>query len=262
MRRLLTPSPPDPRREAVPVRMAMVEVERALEQVAAAQEGAEAAAAAGGDGADALADVRERRGLYAYRLAVVRTPYSTTFSPSLTSCALCPAGIKQVCLIAGRSHTPDLLHRCCQTVCVVPPAPPQAYEAARELYQRHRGLLGIGGSEWPSLRCVAGCLTGGGWLPGWLGGEWGQEVVPGTRCGWPLTASTVDRCHLQCCSSAGRKPLVVRHFCATVELNSLKVAGICLCRDDLLELASPAPVEQHMRTAQRIMRSYTIFQQF
>lgn len=34
--RLVTPTPPDPRREALPVRMALVEVERQLEHVATA----------------------------------------------------------------------------------------------------------------------------------------------------------------------------------------------------------------------------------
>jgi hypothetical protein len=61
---------------------------------------------------------------------------------------------------------------------------PQAYEDARELFRRHRGLLAIGGSEWPTLR------------------------------------------------------------------------------SDLLELASPGTVAQRMRTTQRMMRSYSIFQQF
>lgn len=67
-RRLVTPAPPDPRREALPVRMAMVEVERALEHVATAEE---AAAAAGAEPEDAVVEAAEQQGLYAYRLAVV-----------------------------------------------------------------------------------------------------------------------------------------------------------------------------------------------
>jgi hypothetical protein len=34
------------------------------------------------------------------------------------------------------------------------------------------------------------------------------------------------------------------------------------CRSDLLELASPAAVAAKMRSTQRMMRSYAIFQQF
>ena len=59
----ITPSPPDPRWEALPVRMAMVEVERALEHLASATE-AGAASDASGAG--------EEHGLFTYRLAVVR----------------------------------------------------------------------------------------------------------------------------------------------------------------------------------------------
>lgn len=66
-RRLVTPTPPDPRREALPVRMSMVGVERALEQLAAAQEAGER----GVDDEEAAAEARERQGIYAYRLAVV-----------------------------------------------------------------------------------------------------------------------------------------------------------------------------------------------
>ena len=69
--RLVTPAPPDPRREALPVRMAMVEVERALEHVASAEEAAAAAAAAGAEPEDAVAEAAEQHGLFAYRLAVV-----------------------------------------------------------------------------------------------------------------------------------------------------------------------------------------------
>lgn len=78
------------------MRMAMVEVERALEQVASAEE-AVPAAGAELEPADSLAAAAEQQGLYAYRLAV-------------------------------------------------------AYEAARQLFRRHRGLLAIGGTEWPNLR--------------------------------------------------------------------------------------------------------------
>jgi hypothetical protein len=60
----------------------------------------------------------------------------------------------------------------------------QAFEDARHLFSLHRGLLGMGGSEWPSLQ------------------------------------------------------------------------------HDLLELARPAPVAVRLRLCQRLMRSYTIFQQF
>lgn len=127
--RLVTPTPPDPRREALPVRMSMVEVERALEHVAATEEAAAAAPGAGGPPDEGAVEAREQQGLFAYRLAV-------------------------------------------------------AYEDARELFRRHRGLLAIGGSEWPNLR------------------------------------------------------------------------------SDLLELASPGSVAQRMRTTQRMMRSYSIFQQF
>lgn len=130
MGRMVTPTPPDPRREALPVRMAFVEVERALEHVAAAEDAAVAAAAAGTEPvAEAAAETREQQGLLAYRLAV-------------------------------------------------------AYEEARELFRRHRGLIAIGGSEWPNIR------------------------------------------------------------------------------SDLLELGGPAAVTSKMRTAQRMGRSYAIFQQF
>ncbi|PSC72602.1 Nuclear control of ATPase [Micractinium conductrix] len=95
---LVTPSPPDPRREALPVRMAFVEVERALENVAAAEEATAAAAAAGAEpGAEAVVESREQQGLLAFRLAV-------------------------------------------------------AFEEARELFRRHRGLIAIAGSEWPNIR--------------------------------------------------------------------------------------------------------------
>ncbi|KAL4457516.1 hypothetical protein ABPG75_012381 [Micractinium tetrahymenae] len=128
--RMVTPTPPDPRREALPMRMAFVEVERALEHVAAAEEAA-AAAAAGGEApaAEAVVESREQQGLMLFRLAA-------------------------------------------------------AYEEARELFRRHRGLLAIGGSEWPNIR------------------------------------------------------------------------------SDLLELGGLASVPSKMRTAQRMVRSYSIFQQF
>lgn len=32
--------------------------------------------------------------------------------------------------------------------------PLQAYEEAKELFARHRGLIAIGGSEWPNIRQV------------------------------------------------------------------------------------------------------------
>ncbi|PRW56115.1 Nuclear control of ATPase [Chlorella sorokiniana] len=123
--RMVTPTPPDPRREALPVRMALVEVERQLEHVATAEEAAAAAAEA--EPADAAVEVAEQRGLFAYRLAVV-------------------------------------------------------YEEARQLFRRHRGLIALGGSEWPNIRA------------------------------------------------------------------------------DLLELASPGGVDSRLRVAQRMMRSYTVFQ--
>lgn len=126
--RLVTPTPPDPRREALPVRMALVEVERQLEHVATAEEAAVAAAAAAeGEPPEVLVEVAEQRGLFAYRLAVV-------------------------------------------------------YEEARQLFRRHRGLIALGGSEWPNIRA------------------------------------------------------------------------------DLLELASPGGVDSRLRVAQRMMRSYTVFQ--
>lgn len=53
--------------------MAFVEVERALEHVATADEAAAAAAAAGEEpAAEALAEGREQQGLMLFRLAVVR----------------------------------------------------------------------------------------------------------------------------------------------------------------------------------------------
>lgn len=73
-RRLVTPTPPDPRREALPVRMSMVEVERALEHVAATEEAAAAAPGAGGPPDEGAVEAREQQGLFAYRLAVVRSP--------------------------------------------------------------------------------------------------------------------------------------------------------------------------------------------
>ena len=81
--RVVGPKPPDPRREALPVRLAMMGVERALEDMAAAAErAAEVAAAAalegmaaGGAAAEAEATVAaeglEQQGIFAYRLAVV-----------------------------------------------------------------------------------------------------------------------------------------------------------------------------------------------
>jgi hypothetical protein len=69
--RLVTPTPPDPRREALPVRMSMVEVERALEHVAAAEEAAAAAPGAAGPVDEGAVEAREQQGLFAYRLAVV-----------------------------------------------------------------------------------------------------------------------------------------------------------------------------------------------
>lgn len=49
--------------------MSMIEVERALEHVAAAEEAAEAA---GPDAVEGDAEAREQQGQFAYRLAVVR----------------------------------------------------------------------------------------------------------------------------------------------------------------------------------------------
>lgn len=53
--------------------------------------------------------------------------------------------------------------------------PPQAYEESRELFRRHRGLLAIGGSEWPSIRwgphAERWALTGGNPGPA-LPGVW------------------------------------------------------------------------------------------
>ena len=79
--RLVTPTPPDARREALPVRMAMIEVERALEHVASAAEAASGPAAAALPAGKAAAGVAaeaeatteglEHQGLFAYRLAVV-----------------------------------------------------------------------------------------------------------------------------------------------------------------------------------------------
>lgn len=72
---MVTPTPPDPRREALPVRMAFVEVERALEHVATADEAAAAAAAAGEvPPAEAVAESQEQQGLMLFRLAVVSFP--------------------------------------------------------------------------------------------------------------------------------------------------------------------------------------------
>jgi hypothetical protein len=36
-------------------------------------------------------------------------------------------------------------------------------------------------------------------------------------------------------------------------------AALPECRSDLLELASPGPATQHARTAQRMLRSYSVF---
>jgi hypothetical protein len=98
--RLITPTPPDPRREALPVRMSMVGVERALEQLAAAQEAEQRS-----DGAEeAAAEARERLGLYAYRLAVVsgreagragRASPSWPAGPVPAGWALCCAVLRQ-----------------------------------------------------------------------------------------------------------------------------------------------------------------------
>lgn len=75
--------------------------------------------------------------------------------------------------------------RCAQTGLSSTASLPQAYEEAKELYRRHRGLIDVSSrrSEWPNLRT------------------------------------------------------------------------------DLLELSAPAPVAHRLRTAQRVVRTYSIFQQ-
>lgn len=200
------------------MRMAMVEVERALEHVAtsggrAGRQGTalaasrlallmqkvghppfparplqppavltaeESAAAAGADPADAAAELAEQQGLFAYRLAVVSPRPGTGLSHLRSPAAPLAAALPALCC-AQPGPTLGQVRRG-----FPPPLPrnTQAYEAARQLFRRHRGLIAIGGSEWPALR------------------------------------------------------------------------------SDLLELAGPAPVGSKMRTAQRMMRSYSLFQQF
>ena len=130
--RALTPAPPDPQREAVPARMAMIEVERALESLSSCEEAATTAtASAVVVGSTTSRNSRkEASGMFIYRLAV-------------------------------------------------------AYSEAETLFRRHRGVLrSTSSSEWNNLR------------------------------------------------------------------------------GDLLELASPAPATQKLRTAARMMRVYAIYQQF
>jgi len=117
---VLTPAPPDPRREAVGAKLALIEVERSLEALASCEASVEAAESG---------TTAEAEGMLVYHLAL-------------------------------------------------------AYSEAEELFKRHRGVFGsAGAAQWPNLRA------------------------------------------------------------------------------DLLELATPAPADQKLRTASRMMRNYTIYQQ-
>ena len=127
MGRWVTPTPPDPRWEALPVRMAMTEVERALSHLAALEEErrrtAAAAAAPPALGGPAPAEAEPGPGA---KLEV---------SPAAPAPVAQAAGsmAEEQGLLAWRLAI--------------------AYSEAGDLYRRHRGLVEISSrSEWPNLR--------------------------------------------------------------------------------------------------------------
>ena len=68
--RAVTPAPPDPRREALPARMAMVEVERSLEVLANCEESVVDAVGARGDAMRRKQEIAEAGGMFIFRLAL------------------------------------------------------------------------------------------------------------------------------------------------------------------------------------------------
>lgn len=155
------------------------------------------------------------------------------------------------------------------------------YEEARQLFRRHRGLIALGGSEWPNIRwgrLGAACSTIGvctGGQPMANASEHSSNVfavchaVPRPhcmlQCFW-LACRWVCGCQrvlhfeampyapLTCWSS----PALAR---AVTTCGSKLLCGLrFVCSADLLELASPGGVDSRLRVAQRMMRSYTVFQ--
>ena len=128
--RWVTPTPPDPRWEALPVRMAMVGAERALDRLAAAQEAGEG----GGGEVRPAALALEEQGLFVYRLAVVSLGWlrrGLGVVGPLGSGACCPC-VRQAC----QPRQPGLL-RAADSLC------------ARRRRTRRRGSCsgGTGGSS-------------------------------------------------------------------------------------------------------------------
>ena len=157
----------------------------------------------------------------------------------------------------------------------------QAYEEARELFRRHRGLIAIGGSEWPNIRCGGLCQ-----LPPVLNEQSACIMLlrldalpchPAWRCCRTPARGAASLYSLSChqptgvscpLSATGSAPLSHHSSAPPCDLLALALPPPTLtqhgasCRSDLLELASPAAVAAKMRSTQRMMRSYAIFQQF
>lgn len=112
-----------------------------------------AAAAAEGEPPEVLVEVAEQRGLFAYRLAVVSPVHGfcipRTAAENMESAPHAnQASAASVCPTLGFTS----LHcTCCPGN--------QVYEEARQLFRRHRGLIALGGSEWPNIRCAAGMAS-------------------------------------------------------------------------------------------------------